>query len=267
MTLATATGLTLPLGSTPDGIPVTLDLDRNPHTLLTGPCGSGKTVFLRHVVKAGAAAGAKTVVIDPIRNGLGFRNIPVDTVVKGRVEAIFELEGLVAEISRRYYLFQRFNVSRWQDLPEEVRQSETVQPIMVFIDEHAALVAHEPTPRVAGHDELKEEVQEHNDQADLIRKLVGKILRQSRFYGVHLVISDQRADLNSVGPGMRDDLDNLIMTLRPGFTPSEITVAITFGRERAEAALAAAQGATAYGDAVIATPTIGVQRVNLPYSE
>lgn len=268
MTPTTATGLTLPLGSTPDGAPVTLDLDLSPNTLLTGPTGSGKTVFIRHLVRACSAAGVATVVIDPIRRGAGFRALPVGALVTDPVEVIYELESIASEISRRHHLFRRFNVSRWQELPEEVRHDELVQPVMVFIDEYAALVKHHPPRKGAEHAKLKE-AWEHNAQADLIMKLTGSILREGRYSGFHLAISDVRADLNSIAPSMRGHLHNVIMTLRPGFALRETPVAMAFGVERIEEVLAAAQEGqgAAYGDAVIATPAGGLQRFNLPYSE
>lgn len=154
LTLAIASELTLPLGSASDGSPVALDLTNNPHTLLVGPCSSGKTVLLRNLARSCMAAGAKTVVIDPIRRGLGFRDLGVDVVATSREEVNSELEALVSEIARR------------QGLPEEVRKAEAAQPIVLFIDEYASIVHPMSAPKgIDPDDDYYREVQEHNAEA------------------------------------------------------------------------------------------------------
>lgn len=271
MTFTIAPGLTLPLGSTPDESPVALDLTNNPHTLLVGPTGSGKAVFLRNLANSCRAAGGRAVVIDPIRRGLDFRDIPVDVLVTTSAEAILELDGIVSEIERRLDLLNTFSIDRWQELPEEVLKAEAVRPVIVLIDEYASIVhsRHVPKGIDPDHDSYRE-IQKHNADAERILSNVRKIVLTSRSCGIHLVISTLRADLNVVCPSVREHLDNVIMTLRPGFLPSETSVAVAFRPEHREAAMAAVheeEGKAAYGDAVVASTTAGVQRLNVPYNE
>lgn len=271
MTLTITPGFTLPLGSTPDGSPVALDLTNNPHTLLVGPTGSGKAVFLRHLANSCMAAGAKAVVIDPIRCGFDFRKLHADVVATTSAEASSELEGIVSEIRRRLDLLAAFNVSKWQELPEEARKAEAVQPIVVLIDEYASIVHPRPVPKgIDPDDDCYREVQEHNAEAERMLSSVRSIVHTARSCGIHLVLITQRPDVNVVPPSVREHLDNVIMMLRPGFLPSETAVAVAFRPEHREAAMAAIheeEGKAAYGDAVIASTTAGVQRLNVPYND
>lgn len=95
-----------------------------------------------------------------------------------------------------------------------------------------------------------------------------RIVRTARYCGIHLVLITQRPDVNVVPPSVREHLDNAIMMLRPGFLPGETAVAVAFRPEHREAAMAAVhegEGKAAYGDAVIASTTAGVQRLNVSY--
>lgn len=270
LTVTTPPTLALPLGTSPAGEPVSLDLDANPHTLVVGPCGSGKTVLLRHLVAGSSAAGAKTTVIDLIRHGVGFRDLSDIDLVTDETEAIRTLDGVVAEIARRGELLSKHGVSRWQQIPEEVRDAEGVRPIHIFIDEYASIVLEGTLPRGIDQDsdEYREAVERNADMAR-IKHLIRKIVRESRFLGAHLMIAIQRPDALTVDSEVRENIDNVIMMLRPGHNPSKEFARMAFGADSFEAA-AAAIGDTQDsppGDAVLSSTTGGVQRVNAPYSK
>lgn len=272
LTVTTAPTLALPLGTSPEGEPVSLDLDASPNALVVGPCGSGKTVLLRHLATSANILGAKVIAIDPIFRGLHFKGIEgIDTLATSATEAVDALEGVLTEIARRGELFEKHNVLHWKQLPEEVRDAEDVRPIVIFIDEYASTVVEETLPRGAdlGSDWYRE-AEERIADAARIKYQTQRILRESRFYGAHLFIATQRPEAATLSRAARDDIGNTVLMLRPGHTASDTAIAMAFGLENVEAVTAAMQegvGSAAYGDAVLAIAGGGVKRVNVPYSK
>lgn len=269
MTLTITPTFELPLGTSPTGEPVSLDLDSNPNTLVVGGTGTGKANLLRHLVTGSLAAGAKTTVIDPIRHGLGFRELAdVDLVTNGAA-AISALEGIVAEVARRGELLDEFGAGKWQELPQEVRDAKDVRPIVLVINEYAALVTQGNLSKIADlESDWYIEATQRNAEAERSEYLVRKILLTARYSGVHLVVVTQRPDSLLVGRAPNGDLDNVILMLHPSRKPGNEYVRMTFGADGFEAAAAAIGDAdSAPGDAVIASTTGGVQRFHVLYGE
>ncbi|MCO4263726.1 hypothetical protein NG697_12470 [Pseudarthrobacter sp. MDT3-26] len=272
LTLTTASALSLPLGTSPEGEPVMLNLDANPHTLVVGPCGSGKTVLLRHLVAGSSAAGAKTTVIDLIRHGVGFRDLFTADKVTDRTAAASELESTASEIARRGELFAKYNVDHWQQLPESVRREDGIHPIVIFIDEYASTVHNNQVPTsLDSNSDMYRGILEHNTEVARILQFVRQIVHTARNRGVHLVISTQRVDPSHTPCAIRGSIGNTVMMMRPGHAVSDSSIAMAFNKEDVGAVSAAiratADSGASHGDAVIASSAGGVQRFHVPYSK
>ena len=106
----------LPLGLGESGL-LLADPENNPHLLIAGTSGSGKTRYgLRPVIAGALADGWQVVIFD--RSGLDF--LPFQNHPNARLillpdpgEAIGFLNGLFAEIQKRFIVLREAGVSTW----------------------------------------------------------------------------------------------------------------------------------------------------------
>lgn len=259
--------LNLVLGRAEDQGSVSLDLAASPHTLVVGPCNTGKTVALRRLAASALEQGFDVVMIDAVKRGADFRALADRvTLVRDGKEAVETLEGLVAEMTRRKVLLQAHDAFTVTDLPT----SEDLKPILVVIDEYAATVIHSELPRDCDKEATWYlEAQERNAQAEMIKYLTVRILREARSAGIHLVIGTQRPDYPLLRPEVMDHLGRVIVTVRPSKAISPTMVAMVIrGGMAAEmavnAALARAAGEQTRGHAVLVTEhTVTPLRISL----
>ncbi|WP_018771450.1 FtsK/SpoIIIE domain-containing protein [Arthrobacter sp. 162MFSha1.1] len=225
MSTSTASRLELSLGHTQED-PVSLDLAASPHTLVIGGTSTGRCAALRHLAAQGLDRGFELVIIDPIRRGFGFEAVSDSaTVAHTFGEAIDELEVVAAELARRIDLLLASGASTVRDLPA----SEGMRPILVVIEEYAVVTREHRLPReLDEQDAMYKDARKFNAQAELIRRLTARILRGGRYAGIHLVIGTQRAELTDHSAVLRENIGNVIMTVRPGQSLSTYTAAIVF---------------------------------------
>lgn len=258
--------LALPVGHPEDRGAVTLDLAAAAHTLVIGACGTGKTVMLRRLAASALERGFEVVIIDAVMRGLNFRAFADRaTVARDGKDAVSVLEDLVAELARRKDLLRTHEASTLWDLPD----SEDLRPIMVVIDEYAGTVVHRQLPRGCDRDEpWYIEGQQRNSQAETIKYLTEKILREGCYAGIHVVLGTQRPDHTVLSRESLDHIRNVIVAVRPGMGISQTMVAMVVrGGMAAEMAVNdavnKAAAAETRGHAVLVTEGI-VQQFRFP---
>lgn len=110
----------LPLGLGERGL-LLADPENNPHLLIAGTSGSGKTRYgLRPVIAGALADGWQVIIFD--RSGLDFlpfQNHPNTRLIllPEPMQAIDYLTALFGEIQRRFIILRNANVSTWGFLP------------------------------------------------------------------------------------------------------------------------------------------------------
>ncbi|KRF03234.1 hypothetical protein ASH00_15730 [Arthrobacter sp. Soil782] len=257
------------IGNGEKGHPVSLDLTSNPHTLIIGSTGSGKSTLVHRLIERSAAAGANIVAVDVISHGRGFSDsVEPSSLVTDVPEAIKTLEDVLDEIIKRQELLREHGVLSWRHLPNDVRRTEDVRPLVIAVDEYGTTVTLHPTlPR--GVDTSKGHYRassEHNAAAERISFLVQRILLEAKSTGVHLVLITMR---NSVPGIMQDHLHNRILVLRPGGYVGGPMIAATF---RAVDRMDAGRLAETLsplpepGAGILASETGGVQSFRFPYA-
>lgn len=177
----TADPLSIPLGISASGDVLTESLARMPHVLFAGATGAGKSEGLNaaivSLVMAYTPDELELVMVDPKRVELSaFERLPhlAEPIVTDALEAIAALGRTVAEMDRRYGIFEAFGVKslgEYNSAIEHGNLDATPLPYrVVIVDELADLMM------VA-----KAKVEEH-----LVR--LGQLARAA---GIHLVLATQ----------------------------------------------------------------------------
>lgn len=196
-----------------------LDLDAGPHTLVLGPCSSGKSMLQRQIIAAALTRGHDIYAIDGAKRGIDFRwaGSRLNRTATDRAGSANLLEDVLTEAARRSGLMAAHEVGGWALLPESVLADKGIRPITVIIDEYANLVQEERTPQGAEplDPEMVREIDEHNATVARNKKAMSAILRRARSVGIHLAIHTQRNDALSLNASMMADIDNLIYMIRP----------------------------------------------------
>lgn len=208
----------VPFGTGVDGEPVVFDWRANPHVLVAGTTGSGKSVVMQSLMVGAVLRGCELWVVDPSKGAADFQFVApyakaVVTDVLGAGEA---LRLVVAELDRRKGLNSQFGVSSYVGLPEEVRPVHMV----VVLDEFTSLTLPE---QVSGKpsDSLEVELERaealaRNEARLVVGAAVGRLAREARSAGITVVLGTQKLSakaLESVpgGDTLKSNLARILM--------------------------------------------------------
>lgn len=152
------------LGLKWNGEEVAHDFCANPHILIAGETGSGKSVMMHNVILTAVLpdADARMVLIDPkmVEFSMYRNNSHLwCEVAKGTEESMETLKKVLAEVQRRYAVMERKGQRRTD-----------AQPLYVFIDELADLM----------YSSRKE-----------TERLIARIAALGRACNVHLIVATQ----------------------------------------------------------------------------
>lgn len=192
------------LGRDISGDPITVELNKMPHMLVAGSTGSGKSVCINGIITSillnAKPHEVKLMLIDPkmvelnIYNGIPHLLIPVVTNPHKASQA---LEKVVAEMERRYDLFQHSSTRniegyneaiRRQNAELEEKQSE-LPYIVVIVDELADLMM------VAGKE---------------VENAIQRITQMARAAGIHLIIATQRPSVDVITGLIKNNIPSRI---------------------------------------------------------
>lgn len=192
------------LGRDISGEPITVELNKMPHMLVAGSTGSGKSVCINGIITSillnTKPHEVKLMLIDPkmvelnIYNGIPHLLIPVVTNPHKASQA---LEKVVAEMERRYDLFQHSSTRniegyneaiRRQNAELEEKQSE-LPYIVVIVDELADLMM------VAGKE---------------VENAIQRITQMARAAGIHLIIATQRPSVDVITGLIKNNIPSRI---------------------------------------------------------
>lgn len=190
-----------------EGKPIALDFKENPHTLVQGGSGSGKTVSAQGLMYGAFISGADVVMIDVQKQGADFK-----FAEKQCAAFVTELEDaeacikyVYAEVKRRARLNSQYGASHSSELPEDVRP----RPIVMFIDEFLGLImsGKRPSNQPEDNAELEKQrlakVKEYNARKQ-IGFLTGRIAAEARSADVHLALMTQKLTSSALDDDLRD---------------------------------------------------------------
>lgn len=197
-----------------DGQPLLLDPLNQPHTLIAGITGSGKSVLMQNLILSIAAtrapAEAHIYLIDP-KFGVDYR--PLDElphvesgsggIIDEPAAAVEMLGGLVDEMNRRYELFKTAKVPNIH-----AYRRATGQPL--------------PTLWVI-HDEFADWMQTE-EYKDAVPTIVGRLSVKARAAGIFLMFAAQRPDKDVMPMQLRSQLGNRLILKVDNAATAEIAM-------------------------------------------
>jgi S-DNA-T family DNA segregation ATPase FtsK/SpoIIIE len=206
-----------------DGLPLLLDPLNQPHTLIAGITGSGKSVLMQNLILSIAAtrdpAEAHIYLIDP-KFGVDYRpldELPHVEVGSGGIiddphAAVTTLEGLVDEMNRRYELFK---TARVPNVHAYRRATGQPLPILWII-----------------HDEFADWMQT-DEYKNAVPNIVGRLSVKARAAGIFLLFAAQRPDKDVMPMQLRSQLGNRLILKVDNAATAEIAMGVkNSGAER-----------------------------------
>ncbi len=182
--LAEKSPLTIALGQSVDGAPISADLAAMPHLLIAGTTGSGKSVCVNAIIASllvrNTPDKVKFIMVDPKRVELtGYNGIPhlIAPVVVELERIVGVLKWVTREMDDRYKKFSNAGARNIEDYNQHITDSEPMPYIVVIIDELADLMMLAP---------------------DETERVITRIAALARATGIHLVIATQRPSVDVV---------------------------------------------------------------------
>lgn len=158
------------IGEYIDGNPAWMDMAKNPHLLVAGTTGSGKSTFLHNLIfNALATENVEIFLIDPKKiefNAYEGRR-KINAVVYSYEEACSVLENLLISMELKYNLLAKFKFDV---------ASKSFPKTLVIVDEIADLIL--------------------QDKKNRFETLLTKLAAKSRAAGIYFVVATQRPSVN-----------------------------------------------------------------------
>jgi S-DNA-T family DNA segregation ATPase FtsK/SpoIIIE len=165
-------GLTFPLGYSHKGLIIHKMDDENPHMLVGGSSGSGKSVLLRVIITSIIQNKNSVLHLCDLKGGVEFaifkRSKYVKTFAKNMSEAITQLLMLKEEMYRRLELFEEQKVVNLNEYNKKTKSN---------LPRHLLII-----------DELANITLESKDTTEILNEL----LRMARAVGIHIILATQR---------------------------------------------------------------------------
>jgi hypothetical protein len=211
---AATRGPGIPFAVGVDGEPIAYDPTLDPHLLLAGLTGAGKSCLAQALVYGALVRAWQVYVIDPVKSGADyqFARDRCHGFACTATEATALLRAVYAEVARRKELNAAHGVGSYRELPDPPPH------LLVLIDEFTSLVGRDPVPPRTDDPELEAErdlIEAANHARIEIGVFAGKIAREARSSGVTLALGTQKlsAKMLDTIPGAGDLKVNLSRVL------------------------------------------------------
>lgn len=174
---------------------VVVDLNVNPHLLIGGGTGSGKTVLLRLILMQLLKKKDVKVTIADFKGGVDFASCwkehPNCNMIFDRSTLLAYLDSLVEELEHRKQLFASKddcnNIYDYNRNPlYTMNHTECLDRIVFSVDEVAEVLDKTGLSK------------EEKDQVARIENRIATIARLGRAFGIHLILATQRPDSNII---------------------------------------------------------------------
>lgn len=187
--------LQIPFCDLIDGTSGYWDMKTDPHLMVAGATGSGKSITADYILASALAKGVQVCLIDTQKRGADFKMLLpfMAGMATNHLEASALMETIYDEVRRRVDLNAKYGAQTIDDLPDEVRPPHFV----VFIDEFTSLVMPDklpPKPVGESPEVIRdwEEARARRDASLKIGTIASRITMEARSAGIHLCIGGQK---------------------------------------------------------------------------
>jgi len=176
------------------GEPTIFDPIENPHLLVLGGTGAGKSAAISTMLFDLIRCGYLPVVIDPTKGGYDFlfaKEWAIAPFAADVYQAASTMKALYGELERRKALNGTYGVVNIDKLPDEERPPH----LIVVIDEFTSLIGKSSVPPKSDDpaaDHARLEAESENNARAVIGNIVGKLGREARSVGIHLLLGTQK---------------------------------------------------------------------------
>jgi S-DNA-T family DNA segregation ATPase FtsK/SpoIIIE len=186
-----------------------------PHTLIAGATGSGKSVLIQALLLDIAATNPSALthihLIDP-KMGVDYAAVErlphlQGGVIVDQIRAVEVMEGLVAEMERRYELFRTQGARDIRAFNTKADKSQRLPLVFLVHDEFAEWMLTE-------------------DYKAAVTANVSRLGVKARAAGIHLIFAAQRPDANVMPMQLRDNLGNRLILKVASVGTSEIALGV-----------------------------------------
>ena len=186
-----------------------------PHTLVAGATGSGKSVLIQALLLDIAATNSSRLahifLIDP-KMGEDYAAVELlphlqGGVVVDQARAVEVMESLVAEMERRYELFRANGARDIRSFNAKAATSDRLPYVFLVHDEFAEWMLTE-------------------DYKSAVTSNVSRLGVKARAAGIHLIFAAQRPDANVMPMQLRDNLGNRLILKVASIGTSEIALGV-----------------------------------------
>jgi S-DNA-T family DNA segregation ATPase FtsK/SpoIIIE len=215
---AKACGIPILLGMDYTGNKSFLDLTKQPHILVAGSTGSGKSVFEVGLATALSLAKStrelKMILVDTKLVELTLlKNLPhVKSIITNPIDYYEMITELQVEVSSRMKLFAHIGVRNIAEYNTQAEEDYKLPYILLMIDELADLIDKDK--------EVRNELGKKHDEPKVMDSL-RKLLRISRAAGVHVIAGTQRVSGDIIAPEAKTNFPARISLKLPSSRDSE----------------------------------------------
>lgn len=236
------------LGIDSNGDPFVDDLSIQPHLLIAGSTGSGKSTCQHSI----AASMLLTMSPDKLRviisdtKGVEFKafsHVPhlQTPICKTVYDTMSAMQWCISETQKRLKLFEEHNVRNIHEYNSRTIADGKLPYIVIFIDELADVIAEGP--------------EVDRGEAKINASKLGTIVARSRASGIHVIAATQRPSVNIVKGSIKSNFPSRLAFKLPSHGDSR-TVLNTKG----------AESLMSRGDALYASScTSDLRRIHAPY--
>jgi hypothetical protein len=190
--------------------PVLASLEDEPHLMVAGLTGGGKSTFLRQLITTFYLNDKTcTFLLIDLKGGLEFQlfeKLPRITVMGDAKGASFELTEVSDLIAARMKILKDHHckdVAAYQKLVTESRKPASTGKILSSMRRHFIVVDEAAEMFLTGSHASPQE-------STSARRILSQVARQGRSLGIHLVVATQRPDSRAIDPQIKANLPGVL---------------------------------------------------------